>query len=127
MTVELSLILLLLLSVALLTYLLYTRIKEEKKQEVILQNLSNHELTEFMNRNSLDGSVSAVARLFSDILKNTFRCEYIIFIRKKRGMLELNYYHGIKSFNRNDFRLEYSSGLKKILKENFFPRDISLL
>ena len=74
-----------------------------------------------MKKNSFDGSISTVARLFSDILKSTFKCEFIIFLRKKRGMIELNYYHGIKSFNRTDFKIEYSKELMQILKEATFP------
>ncbi len=127
MTVELSLILLLLLCVGTLSVLLYRRIKSEEIQAAFIQELSMNELTEFMQKNSLDGSVSAVARQFSDILKNTFKIEYIIFLRKKRGVLELNYYHGIKSFNRHDFKIEYSAELMQILKQDFFPRDISYI
>ncbi len=125
MTFELSLILLLLLCVGILAVLLYNRIKGERKQAAFIQNLSLHELTDFMKKNSLDGSVSVVARLFSDILKSKFKCEYIIFLRKKRGALELNYYHGIKSFNRNDFKIDYSKELMQVLKQSFFPRDVA--
>ena len=127
MTVELSLILLLLISVGILIFLLFKRIKQEKRQTDLIRNLSVNELSEFMKKNSIDGSINAVARLFSDILKNTFRCKYIISLRKKRGILELNYYHGINAFNRNDFRLDYSAELKSVLQEDFFPRDISVL
>ena len=127
MTVELSLILLLLLSVGILAFLLFKRIKQEKGQTDLIRKLSVNELSEFMKKNSVDGSINTVARLFSDILKVTFKCEYIIFLRKKRGILELNFYHGIKSFNRNDFRMEYSENLKQVLQEEFFPRDISIL
>ena len=109
MTVELLLILLLLLCVGTLSVLLYRRIKSEENQAAFIQELSMNELTEFMQKNSLDGSVSAVARQFSDILKNRFKIEYIIFLRKKRGVLELIYYHGIKFFNRHVFKIEYSS------------------
>lgn len=127
MTVEFSLILMLLLCVGILTALLYKRIKSEKNRAAFIRKLSMHELTDFMRKNSLDGSISAVARQFSDILKSTFEIEYIIFLRKKRGMLELNYYHGIKSFNRIDFKIDYSMELMNVLKQDFFPRDISLI
>ena len=127
MTVEFSLILMLLLCVGILAVLLYRRIKSEKNRAAFIRELSMHELTDFMQKNSLDGSISAVARQFSDILKSTFEIEYIIFLRKKRGMLELNYYHGIKSFNRIDFKIDYSAELMNVLKQDFFPRDISLI
>ncbi len=120
-------ILLLLFCVVILVVLLYKRIKGERKHQAIIQDLSMYELSEFMKKNSIDGSISSVARIFSDILRKTFKCEYIIFLRKKRGMLELNYYHGIKAFNRNDFKLDYSNELMKVLKEDFFPRDVSAI
>lgn len=127
MTVESLLILLLLLCVAALTVLLYNRIKNEKMQSALIQKFSINKLTDFMKQNSLDGSIATVARLFSDILRSTFKCEYIIFLRKKRGVLELNYYHGINSFNRTDFRVEYSNDLMRVLKQDYFPRDIAVV
>lgn len=127
MNFELSLILLLLISVCALSILLFIRIQNEKKQQRLLQQLSIKQLPDFMKKNSVDGSIATIARLFSDILKQSFNCEYIIFVRKKRGLLELNYYHGIKSFQRTDFKINYSNELMQVLKEDFFPRNISSL
>ena len=125
MSVEIKLIVLLLFCVIVLSVLLILRIRREKKQLSIIKNLSIHELSEFMKKNAVEGSIVSIARLFSDILKQSFRCEYIIFLRKKRGALELNYYHGIRAFNRSDFKMDYNRELMQTLKADFFPREIS--
>ena len=74
MTIELYMILLLLFCVVILILLLYKRIKGERRHQSIIQDISMHELSEFMRKNSVEGSISSVARIFSDILKDKFKC-----------------------------------------------------
>ena len=85
------------------------------------------EFSEFLKTNSVEGSIVEVAKKVSDLLINPFGCKQIIFLRKKRGNMELNYYYGIRDFKRSDFRIGYSNKLAQFLKTDFFPRPINEL
>ena len=127
MSGESALIVLLVLCVIFLSVLLIFRIQREKRQSVMIQNIASSELSDFMSKNAKEGAIVTVARIFSDILKDRCNCEYIVFLRKKRGLLELNYYHGIRGFNRTDFRIDYKKDLLEILRNDYFPRDLSVI
>ena len=127
MSVEILLIAFLVVCVIILTFLLVRRVNKENRQNEIIQSLYKDTLSTFLNKNSAEGSLVEVARQFSDILKDSFDCEHILFLRKKRGSLELNFYHNIRKFNRSDFNLSVNKQFLKILMEDFFPRDIGLI
>lgn len=82
---------------------------------------------DFLVTNSQDGSIVEVAKRLSDLLINSFDCKYIVFLRKKRGAFDLNYYHGIRSFNKADFHLDHNPEMEEIFRKNFQPQPISLL
>jgi len=85
------------------------------------------EFAEFLKSNSIEGTIQVVAGKVSDLLRTAFGCKYIIFLRKQRGLLELNYFHGIRAFNRRDFRLRFSQELADFLREDFQPRPVGVL
>lgn len=113
--------------VAILTYLLLTRMRRDKKQMAAIRRMSLTEFSDFLRTNSLDGTIQGVAGKVSDLLKKSFGCELIIFLRKKRHFLELNYYHGLRGFDRRDFRLVFSWQLAERLKADFVPKRIDQL
>lgn len=75
--------------------------------------------------NAADGSIQTVAGRVSNLLKGPCGCEKILFLRKQRGFLELNYYHGIRRFQRTEFRLRYSDELSDVLRQRFEPRPVA--
>ncbi|UCC43299.1 MAG: GGDEF domain-containing protein [Candidatus Zixiibacteriota bacterium] len=127
MDVRSILILLLLAAVLELAGLLYIRIRRERRRNEAVKKLSLDEFCEFLRSNSLEGAIQIVASKVSDLLKASFDCEHIIFLRKRRGFLELNYYHNIERFDRQDFRTRYSRELAEGLCDGFVPRSVDSL
>ena len=110
--------------ILLLTTLLIIRVRREQRLSALLDDLNRKEYNDFLNSNIYEGTISIVARLFSDLLIKSFGCRYIIFIRKKKGQLILNYYHGIRAFNRSDFTLNLNKEIIDNLRLSIFPRNI---
>jgi diguanylate cyclase (GGDEF)-like protein len=113
--------------VIILTILLFTRIRREKKQLAAIQRMSLAEFSDFLRTNSVDGTIQQVAGKVSDLLKKSFGCELIIFLRKKRSFLELNYFHGLRRFDRRDFRMAFDRKLAQRLRSDFLPRRLEQL
>jgi diguanylate cyclase (GGDEF)-like protein len=110
-----------------LTYLLFTRIHSERRQLAAVRRMNPSEFSDFLRSNSVDGTIQVVAGKVSELLKTAFGCDRIIFLRKQRGFLELNYYFGIRKFNRSDFRLRFTPELVTHMHEGFTPRPLSSL
>jgi len=113
--------------VVILALLLSSRIYREKKESASIKGMNLKQFSGFLSANSIDGNIQEVARKVSDLLKSTFGCKVIVFLRKKRNLLELNYFHGLHGFNRRDFSFIYSRYLFDELKKDFFPRPIAFL
>ncbi len=96
-------------------------------QNNIFNNIDTIEFSTFLRTNSLDGSIQVVASKVGDFLKKSVLCSKIIFLRKKRGSLELNYYHGINRFNSREFNIDYSNELDSRLRTDFLPKSIQNL
>ncbi len=111
----------------LLSVLLFHRIRNERRRAAAIKKMSLSDFSEFLLTNSVDGTIGEVARKVSDLLQKSIGCDRIVFLRKKRNYLELNYYHGIRRFNRSDFRLEYSDHLMKTLVSDYLPRPLEKL
>ena len=124
MTIQYLLIVALLSLVAILAILLYVRIHREKRFASTLKAMNLEDFAAFLRSNSEDGTIQQVASKVSNLLKGPLGCERIIFLRKKRGLLELNYYHGITRFNRRDFRIKFSRQMTSQLRTDFFPRPL---
>jgi diguanylate cyclase (GGDEF)-like protein len=124
MTIQYLLIVVLLGLAAILATLLYVRLRREKRFASSLKAMKLDDFAAFLRSNSEDGAIQQVASKVSDLLKGPLGCERIIFLRKKRGVLELNYYHGIRRFNRRDFRIRFSRQLTSQLSADFLPRPV---
>ncbi len=127
MVSETALIILLGALVVALSALLLTRILGEKREMGAIRRMNLSVFSDFLRANSREGNIQQVAGKVSDLLKTSFGCERIVFLRKKRNVLELNYYHGLDSFNRRDFRVPYHHRLSEELRKDFLPRDIEVL
>ncbi len=121
------LIILLVLLSALLGLLLIFRIRRDRRQNAAIRSMKLEDFSDFLRSNSVDGSIVEVARKVSDLLINSFACDRIVFLRKKRGTLELNFYHGIKGFSRGDFHARLSEEMARALKTQFLPQPIEQL
>lgn len=115
------------LATVILATLLVIRIRSEKRQITALQGMSVAEFSEFLRANSIEGKILMVAGKVSEVLKGACACERIIFLRKQRGMLELNYYFGINRFNRADFRAKFTPELAGQLRQSFLPQPLQVL
>ncbi len=127
MSIQSVLIIILVGLVILLGSLLLVRVRRERKLSSAFQKMRQEDFSAFLLTNSLHGSIVEVARKVSSLLTESFGCERIVFLRKKRGGLELNYYFGISSFQRNDFRMRYSEELAGRLRADFFPHSTDKL
>ncbi len=117
----------LLVLVGILSILLITRIFRERRQMAAVRKLSLESFSGLLKSSSIEGTIVTVARKVSDLLIESFGCDQIVFLRKKRAQMELNYYHGIRGFNRNDFRTPFSAELGRVLRADFMPRKIKVL
>jgi len=124
LSIEETLVIILSILVLLLVFLLVIRIRAEKKRLGMLGQMTLVEFSDFLRSNSLEGNIQAVAGKVSHLLTNSFGCERIIFLRKKRGALELNYYHGISNFSRRDFQVPFRNDLAEQLSADFLPMRI---
>ncbi|MBU0984348.1 MAG: GGDEF domain-containing protein [candidate division Zixibacteria bacterium] len=127
MTIQTALIILLVGLVVLLAVLLSARIRSERKHSAAIRRMNLAEFSEFLRTNSSDGSVQLVAGKVSDLLKQAFGCERIVFLRKRRRYLELNYFHGINRFNRRDFRALYNGPLTETLRDQVYPQPVATI
>ena len=110
-----------------LTFLLIKRIRSERRIMAVIKRIDLDQFADFVRFNATDGSIQMIARKVSDFLKNSFGCDRIIFMRKQRANLELNYYHGIRAFRRDEFRFRFSRALADNLQGGPWPRPISEL
>ncbi len=113
--------------VIVLAGLLFTRVRRERREMAAIRRMNLTEFSDFLRTNSLDGTIQGVASKVSELLKKSFGCELIIFLRNKRSFLELNYFHGLKGFDRRDFGLVFDRQLVERLKADFLPRRIEQL
>ncbi|UCG61992.1 MAG: GGDEF domain-containing protein [Candidatus Zixiibacteriota bacterium] len=127
MVIQNILVLLLAALCALLMFLLISRIRREKMQTAAIRKMRLEDFSDFLLSNTIGGGIVDVARKVSNLLITAFGCDRIVFLRKKRGGLELNYYHGIRGFSRADFHLKYSEELAELLKGDFLPRNTDSL
>ncbi len=107
-----------------LLFLLLSRRRRERQQAAIINLMSISEFTDFLRANSVDGTILLVAGKVSQALKSAFGCDKIVFLRKQRGFLELNYYHGITRFDRSEFRVKFTPDLAARLRESFSPQPL---
>jgi len=127
MTVQIILLVALAGLSATLAILLFARVRKDRLRVAAIRNMRPEEFSEFLRSNSIGGSILDVARKVSNLLITAFGCNRIVFLRKKRGVLELNYYHGIKGFQRADFRLPFTRELAELLRADYLPRGIDLV
>jgi diguanylate cyclase (GGDEF)-like protein len=127
MTIQTVLIVVLAALVAILSILLFTRIRREKRMTSAIGNMSLSDFSDFLRTNSVEGTIQSVAGRVSEFLKGSFGCQKILFLRKQRGFLELNYYHGVRNFKRQEFRMRFTRDLAETLREDFMPRPLDTL
>ncbi|MDD5426499.1 MAG: GGDEF domain-containing protein [candidate division Zixibacteria bacterium] len=113
--------------VVVLICLLVFRIRHEKKQLALIRRMNLEEFSAFLKTNSVEGSIQYVAGKVSDLLKDVFECQRIVFLRKQRSFLELNYYHGINKFNRSDFQIRFTQPLADLFRMTFIPQKLHRL
>lgn len=127
MTIEQSFIVILAFLVILLALLLIQRITGESRRTAVLRRLDMKDFDSLLRTNAHEGVIAQVGSKVSDLLKGTFGCSLILFLRKKRGQLRLNYSHGLDHVKTHSFRLPLSGDMDKILREEYMLRDLSQL
>lgn len=127
MTVEQSFIVILGFLVILLTLLLVQRITGESRRTAALRRLDMKDFDSLLRSSARAGGIPEVGAKVSDLLKGTFGCSLILFLRKKRGQLRLNFSHGLDQADANEFRLPFSASIDEMLREDYMLRDLSHL
>ncbi len=110
--------------VVFLVFLLVRRHLIEKRQMTVLRHLDPDEFSSLLTTNSREGVIAQVAGRVSDILKESFGCEVILFLRKKRGLLKYNFSYGLGEYGRNDFQIPFSKALAERLRTDYLPRNV---
>jgi len=110
----------LLVLVLVLGVLLYMRQRQLQKVqpldnlEKVLQNIRDNLLS-----SRTEGKIQKVASHLSDILINYLQCDRILFFRKQRRYMEMNYVYGLKKIQRSKYRVRVTNGLVgKCLEKN---------
>ncbi|MEA2031086.1 MAG: GGDEF domain-containing protein [candidate division Zixibacteria bacterium] len=127
MDYQVILITVLVVLVVVLSIILVRRIKNEKRQMAAIKRMDIADFSDFLLTNSIVGTIGEVAHKVSDLLEESFGCDRVVFLRKRRSFLELSYQHGLGNLNRQPFRISASRNLVKALEENFIPRSIEKL
>ncbi len=70
-----------------------------------------------LRSNRTEGKIQIIASDLSDILINRLQSERILFFRKQRRFMELNYVYGLKSLQRGKYRIKISNALMQKLME----------
>lgn len=102
------------LIVFLLAHILLRRRRE--KGAVLIREEAVNDLIASLAGNIADGKIQNIAGSVSDILARHLGCDKILFLKQSRSQMEVNFFDGIKGFNRNDFRLEINADKRKKLK-----------
>lgn len=110
-----------------LSILLILRTRSTNKLLRPFRAMDSSDYSSFLHFNSSDGNIQRVAGQVSDMLTSRFACEKILFLRKKKGTLELNYFHGITRFDRRDWRIRFHRELADAVRADFFPRRVDVL
>ncbi len=127
MTTEQSFIIILAFLVILLTLLLIRRISGENRRTAALKRLDMTGFVNLLKTTAEEGVISEVASRVSDLLKDSFGCSLILFLRKKKGELRHNYSYGIDQGDRKSFGLKYSDELDRVLRHDYLLRSIDQL
>ncbi|MEA3297605.1 MAG: hypothetical protein U9R56_07060, partial [candidate division Zixibacteria bacterium] len=130
MPIQDLLVVVLAILVIFLAVILIHRIKNEKyekRQMAAVQQLSPADFSSLLNTNAREGVIGRVAGMVSDLLKESFGCELILFLRKKRGLLKYNYSYGVEISSRYEFDIPYSRKLAEQFRTDYLPREISHL
>ena len=113
--------------VILLTILILSRSRSDSRHRRTHPQPSDTDLAGILAASAIDGSIARVAGRVSDVLKGPLGCARIVFLRKQRGQLELNFYHGLGTVRKHQFRLRYSDSLSEFLRQGYRPRSLSEL
>jgi len=105
--------------VVVLAVLLYVR-QQQLNRERPLKNLEKvlEDLRRNMITNRDEGKIQRVASHLSDILINNLRTDRILFFRKQRRFMEMNFVYGMKNIQRKKYRVTLNGALvEKLLKD----------
>lgn len=83
----------------------------------VLDNLKENLLS-----SRTEGKIQKVASQLSDILINNLRSEKILFFRKQRKFMEMNYVYGLKNIQRAKYRIRLSNELLEKLTDGTLIR-----
>ncbi|MBU8932732.1 MAG: GGDEF domain-containing protein [candidate division Zixibacteria bacterium] len=110
-----------------LSLMLVSRIRNERRQMAVMKGMNLSDFSRFLLSNSAGGTIGEVARKVSTLLEESCGCDRVLFLRKRRGWLELNYQHGLGHPDRRAYRVVAGTKLSKVLEADFLPRPIAAL
>lgn len=122
-----ALIITLAVLVVLLTYLLVVRVRRERKSLLALGRADLEPFEKLIKASISEGDIQAASGHVTQMLREQFGCEKIIFLRRHGRLLELSYYHGLADCNRRALQVRYTGGLVEALRTRVLPDTIDQL
>lgn len=113
--------------VIVLSVLLLVRYLASRHRPDAIDRMHLEDFSELLRTASNHQAIQQVAMRVSNLLKGAFQCESIVFLRKARQNLELNFYHGIRQFNRREFTTRFTSELSSHLRASYLPQPVQNL
>ncbi|MDF1546031.1 MAG: GGDEF domain-containing protein [bacterium] len=111
-------------TIILMILLLWQR---RRQSQIGLPGLASDRFGELLNSSTGLNSIQKTAGIVSDLLVEACGCESILFLRKRRGILDLNFHYGLKDFKRGAIRIPFSGALAKEISRGFQPRSTEVL
>lgn len=100
--------------------------RSEQRLRSVLDRLQPTQLTDLLTVSSSQGTILQIAAGVSGILTKVLGCDRILFLRKQRAFLDLNYHQGLGHFDRAGVRLRLTPELMAHFRETFAPRRVNL-
>lgn len=114
--------------VAVLALLLYFRQRQMRENNPLVDL---EQILESLNKNLIlnrtEGKIQRVAGQLSEILIKNLQSERIIFFRRQRRFMEMNYVYGLKNVKRGKYRIKLSNSLLRELTSKTLIRQPSAL
>ena len=114
------------LLILLIIWLIY-RLREESRRHAAVSRLRSESLKDLLESCCRESDIETVSECVSGLLRDAFRCEVIVFLRKQRGDLVCNYLNGVDPNVKQSLRLPFTRTLGDELLRKSLPRPISEL
>jgi diguanylate cyclase (GGDEF)-like protein len=111
------------LLVLVIVWLVY-RLRRESIRHVAVKKLGLEGLSELLDSCCRESGLESVSNCVSDLLRDSFQCQVVLFLDKERGDLICTYLHGVDPSLKQSLRLPFTRGLGEELHRKAKLRSI---